>query len=150
TLFCFFALAAAAFLAGCGYPQQSRFQTSFLPSAPVVAVADIPAPRVAPNPYFSQVPPVLRAAPKPPRPRTAGDSLVDQAEKTFQQGRRLYQNGDTPGARREFDAAIDLTLEASAAEISDRQEFQDLLDGMVDQIHRLDLTGMGASASLEQ
>ena len=149
TLFSFFALAAAAFLAGCGYPQPSRFQTSFLPSPPVATVADIPAPKVSPNPYLTNVPPVLRAEPKPPRPRTAGDMTEEQAMKTFQQGKRLYQIGDVAGARREFDAAVDLMLRASAQELSDRQEFQDLLDGIVDQIHRLDLTGMGAGAAID-
>jgi membrane-bound lytic murein transglycosylase D len=149
TLFSFFALVAAAITFGCGYPQPSRFQMSFLPSPPVATAADIPAPKISTNPYLTNVPPSLRAEPKAPRPRAAGDLLLDQAEKTFQQGKRLYQFGDVPSARREFDSAIDLMLEASAKDLSDRQEFQDLLDGMIDQIHRLDLTGMGASAAIE-
>jgi len=150
TLFSFFALAGAGFLASCGYPQPSRFQMSFLPSAPAASVADIPAPKVSTNPYLSNVPPALRAEPKPPRPRRAGDLTVEQAERIFQQGKREYQIGDIAGARHEFDAAVDLMLEASVQDLTDRQEFQDLLDGMVDQIHRYDLTGMGASATLEE
>ncbi len=149
TLFSFFALAPAAFLAGCAYPQPSRFQTSFLPSPPVASAADIPAPTISANPYLTNVPAVLRAEPKPPKPRTPGDLTEEQAMRTFQQGKRLYQMGDIPGARREFDAAVDMMLQASAQELSDRQEFQDLLDGMVDQIHRFELTGMGSSAAIE-
>src|SRR5581483_7508651 len=113
----------AAFLAGCGYPQPSRFQMSFLPSPPVATAADIPAPKISTNPYLANVPPVLRAEPKPPRPRTPGDLTEDQALKTFQQGKRLYQVGDVSGARREFDAAVDLMLQASEQDLSDRQEF---------------------------
>src|SRR5215813_13751676 len=111
TLFSFFALAAAATLAGCGYPQPSRFQMSFLPSPPTASAADIQAPKIATNPYLTNVPPALRAEPKPPRPRSAGDLLLDRAEKSFQQGKRLYQFGDVPAARREFDSAIDQMLE---------------------------------------
>src|SRR5690242_8409087 len=96
-------------LAGCGYQQQqSRFQQSFLPSTPAVSIADIPAPTLGPNLYRTKLPSVLNAQPRPPRGRTAGDEMVDRAEKTFQHGKSLYQAGDIPAARREFDAAIDL------------------------------------------
>src|SRR5262249_15991102 len=60
-----------------------------------------------------------------------------------------YQAGNIPKARESFDAAVDLMLDASDRDPSDRAEFTALLEGMVDQIHRYDLTGMGSSASLE-
>src|SRR5262245_45445443 len=154
TFFSFFVVAAAAVTAGCSYPQQSKFQMSFLPAAPAaaaVAVADAPSPDVSlPNPYLEQFPAVLSATAKPPRRYTKGDALVDQAEQAFQQGKKLYQGGNIPQARVKFDTAVDLMLRASDLDPSDRAEFENLLDGMVENVHRYDLTGMGASATLEQ
>ena len=45
TLFSYLVLAVTIFTVGCGYQQQqSKFQMSFLPSAPAAPVADIPGP----------------------------------------------------------------------------------------------------------
>jgi membrane-bound lytic murein transglycosylase D len=73
-----------------------------------------------------------------------------RAEQTFQHGRRFYQANDIPGARRDFDTAIDLMLEASDENPADRQDYQHRLEEMIDSIHRMDLAGMGASAAVEQ
>ncbi len=56
----------------------------------------------------------------------------------------------SPDARREFDTAIDLMLEASDQNPADRQDYERRLDEMVDAIHRFDLAGLGASASVEE
>jgi membrane-bound lytic murein transglycosylase D len=82
--------------------------------------------------------------------KTAGDALVLKAEQTFQHGKRFYQSNDISGARREFDRAVDLMLEASDENPADRQDYQHRLEEMVDSIHRMDLAGMGASAAVEQ
>jgi membrane-bound lytic murein transglycosylase D len=73
-----------------------------------------------------------------------------RAEQTFQHGRRFYQANDISGARRDFDSAIDLMLEASDENPADRQDYQHRLEEMIDSIHRMDLAGMGASAAVEQ
>ncbi len=53
-------------------------------------------------------------------------------------------------ARQEFDTAIDLMLEASANNPSDRQAFEARLDEMVDAIHRYDLAGLGAGVDVDE
>jgi membrane-bound lytic murein transglycosylase D len=71
------------------------------------------------------------------------DALVQEAEWHFQAGRKLYQQGDEAGARREFDRAVDVLL--SAPETPNvRAAFDKKLDELVDIIHRLDLAGLGA------
>jgi membrane-bound lytic murein transglycosylase D len=151
----FFVIAAAVTAVGCGFNQQNRFQTSFLPSVPHATVADPeslpPAPVVQPNKYLEQAPPAFLLATAQILPRkTSGDALVMRAEQTFQHGKRFYQANDFAGARREFDAAIDLMLQASEEEPGDRQEYDRRLDEMVDAIHRFDLAGMGASVKVEE
>ena len=155
TLFSFSWLAVAffaVFTAACGYNQQSRFQMSFLPPAPQSAVSgelDNP-PAVEPNPYLRDVPAVLLANPQLPPRKTRSDALMQRADQSFQRGKHLYQIDDIDGARREFDAAIDLMLEAGDQNPADRQEYELRMDAMVDAIHRLDLAGMGAAAGVEE
>lgn len=74
------------------------------------------------------------------------DGRLRQAEAHFRAGRRLYQAGDAVGARREFDAAIDLLLGAPE-DAADRAALEKRLDELIDQIHRLDLQGLGAGES---
>ncbi|MBZ5617393.1 MAG: transglycosylase SLT domain-containing protein [Acidobacteriia bacterium] len=153
TLFSFFLLAVAVFTVGCGYTQQSRFQMSFLPTGPppVSPVADITPPSVAHgNPFLQQMPALLLADPLGPKRRTHGDALIQKADQAFNRGKKSYQSNDVANARVEFDSAIDLMLEASDENPADREEYYDHLDEMVEAIHRLDLAGLGASATLEQ
>ena len=148
-----FLLLALAVTAGCGYNQPTRFQMSFLPPAPKNAPqVELPEPPpIEPNLFLkAEIPAVL--VPKLPLPtrRTQGDNLMQRAERRFQAGKRAYQNKDLPTARREFDAAIDMMLEASDQDPGDRLEFERKLDEMADAIHRYDLTDLGAAASLDQ
>jgi membrane-bound lytic murein transglycosylase D len=153
TLFSFLVAATALTTAGCGYLQQSKFQMSFLPPSPHTAspVVDIvPPPVVHPNPYLKDMPALLLAEPVSPKRRTHGDALAQKADEAFDRGKKLYQNNDIVNARIEFDAAIDLMLEAADADPEGREEYCNEMDEMVDAIHRYDLAGLGASASLEQ
>ena len=139
--------------AGCGVTQQSKFQTALLPPAPTSIVLpedDLPeAPPPQPNIYLEDLPVSLFSTPiTAPRP-TAGDAMVDRAEGRFEAGKRLYQTKDLPGARREFDAAVDLMIEASDSMPNDRADYERKLDEMVESIHRFDLSDFGASASAE-
>jgi membrane-bound lytic murein transglycosylase D len=154
TFFCFSLLAAAIAGAGCGMNQQSKFQMALLPPAPkplVLAEADIaevPAP--PPNIYLQDLPAFLLAAPKlTPKP-TAGDAMADRAARRYEAGKRLYQMKDLPGARREFDAAVDLMLQASDSMPVDRADYEHKLDELVESIHRFDLSGLGASAAVDE
>ncbi|HLK64513.1 MAG TPA: transglycosylase SLT domain-containing protein [Bryobacteraceae bacterium] len=90
------------------------------------------------------------AEPLPPRGRTHGDLLAQKASDAFKHGKSLYQSNDMVNARVQFDAAIDLLLDAAAEDPAGREEFCNQIDEMVEEIHRYDLTGLGASASLEQ
>jgi membrane-bound lytic murein transglycosylase D len=151
TLF-FFLLAVALTTAGCGANQPSRFHMSFLPpaprTAPVVELAEPPA--VQSNLFLHDVPALLLTNPQVPPRNARADALVERADQRFQAGKRYYQANEIANARREFDAAFDLMLEASDQNPPDRQEFERRLDEMVDAIHRFDLAGMGASADIEE
>ena len=148
---------AAFTTAGCGSittNQQSKFQTSFLPPAPQpVMLADGDSPKVPlaqPNIYLQDLPAILIANPSLPPRRTSGDALIDRAERRFEAGKKLYQAQDFPGARREFDSAVDLMLQASDQLPADPLDYEKKFDEMVESIHRFDLSGMGASANVDQ
>jgi membrane-bound lytic murein transglycosylase D len=156
TFFSCYLFSAALITAGCGSMtgyQQSKFQNSFLPPAPqmpALANEDLPkVPAVPPNIYLQDLPAFLLTSPSLPPRRTSGDALVDRAERRFEAGRKLYQAKDLDGARREFDTAVDLMLQASDETPADRQDYEKKFDEMVEAIHRFDLSGMGASASID-
>src|ERR1022692_730169 len=113
----FLLLGAAVVTSGCGYTQQSKFQMSFLPPAPRAAVADMELPEppaVQHNLYLgADIPAIILSNPQILQRRTQGDTTIQTAVQRFQAGKRSYQAGDLPNARREFDRAIDLMLEAS-------------------------------------
>ena len=146
-------LAAAVAGAGCGLNQQSKFQMALLPPAPKpLAVTDselADVPLRQPNVYLKDVPSFLLASPNAPSRPSPGDALIDRAERRFDAGKRLYQAKDFAGARREFDAAIDSMLQASDSIPADRADYERKLDDMVESIHRFDLSGLGASASID-
>jgi membrane-bound lytic murein transglycosylase D len=152
--FCVFLTAAVAISTpGCGYNQQSKFQMSFLPpAAPNAPAIDFAAPPpVEHNVYLkAEAPAVVTGSPAVPRRRSEADSTIQNAERAFQTGRRFYQGQDLTSARREFDRAIDLMLEAGDQDPTDRLEFERKLDEMADAIHRYDLAGFGAGASVDQ
>jgi peptidoglycan lytic transglycosylase D len=153
TFLSFSVLAVALLTAACGYNQQTRFQTSFLPAAPRAAEqpADIaPPPAIESNVYLHDVPPVFLANPPLPPTKSDGDALILRAEQSFQRGKRFYQANDMASARREFNAAVDLILQAADESPAEKQEYGRRLDEMVDAIHRFDLAGLGASASVEE
>jgi membrane-bound lytic murein transglycosylase D len=142
-----FVFSATLSISGCGYNQHTRFQTAFLPSTPHTAVYEVSEPpALEPNPYLTDAPAIL--VQKTPVAPTEGDLLMQRADQAFLRGKKAYQASDTRQARREFDTAIDLMLEASEKRPSDRQAFQARLDEMVDAVHRYDLAGLGAGADV--
>ena len=145
------ALASLVVFTSCGsINQQSRFQNAFLPTLPHPAA---PAPELDEPPqlntYLAAVPTLASSEPQLP-PFTRADGLMRRADQRFQRGRKLYQAHDPENARRQFDEAIDLMLQASENNPFDRQEFQRRFEQMVDGIHRYDLAGLGAAASVEE
>src|SRR5579883_3510506 len=149
TLLTISACSAVLVASGCGYTQPSRFKTSFLPPAPKNSalanfeIAEPPA--ISPNLFLHDVPLALNT---PVQRRSRSDTLRQRAEQAYQRGRNYYQIDDIANARREFDSAVDLMLDAAEQNQADRQDYEKRLDEMVDAIHRLDLAGMGASVDV--
>jgi len=149
-IYIIFASSATLGISGCGYNQQSKFQSAFLPSTPPPA-ADVEVedpPPLDPNPYSSDAPAILMQ--KLPVAPTEADLLMQRADQAFQRGKRAYQATDIQQARREFDTAVDLMLEASEHHPSDRLAFEARLEEMVDSIHRRDLAALGAGVDADQ
>jgi len=149
TLLTISACAAALVSTGCGYTQASKFQTSFLPPAPktsaLAALEIAEPPAVSSNLFLQDVPLVLgNSIPR----RSRGENIRQRAEQAYQRGRNDYQIDDMADARREFDSAVDLMLDATEQNPLEREDYEKRLDEMVDAIHRLDLAGMGASVDL--
>src|SRR5436190_18411603 len=121
-------LAAAILTSNCGYQQQSRFQMSFLPPAPRGAALAVELPEPPPpqhNAYLgADIPAVIVANALNIQKRPQGDTTIQNAQRRFQAGKRFYQSMDIPNARREFDRAIDLMLEASEQGLIDRQLYE--------------------------
>jgi membrane-bound lytic murein transglycosylase D len=146
-----FASSVTLGISGCSYTQQSKFQTAFLPSTPAPAMEIAEPPALEPNPYLHDAPAnLLEIVQKVPIAPSEGDLLMQRADQAFQRGKRAYQATDTRQARREFDTAIDLMLEASENSPSDRQVFEARLDEMVDAVHRYDLAGLGAGVDVDE
>jgi membrane-bound lytic murein transglycosylase D len=136
-------LAALLFIPQEAFPsQQSDGQdlSAFLPSGDSddLTVSDINT-----ESYLDAVSKSEAKVDHPFRP-TPSDLLIQQAEEKLQQGRDAYRLKDSERARREFDAAIGLMLQASENP-SDRQLYETRMETMVDSIHRLDMAGLGAA-----
>lgn len=154
TFFSVLLFSVASATVSCGLPQQSRFQNYFLPPAPqrlvsssLAADENAPPPVSPPNAYLNDVP-VELLSPSPSIPKhTAGDATMERAEQRFETGRRFYQANDIAAARREFDAAVDLMIQASSEGPGNRADFDHKFEQLIDNIHRLDLAGMGAATN---
>src|SRR5579863_7468629 len=154
TLFSCSLLAVAILTGGCTVSQQSRFQNSFLPPATraAIAAADLEAPPLTPEPnlYVKDAPAFLYTPMTLPPAKTRGDDLVQRAERRLEAGRKFYQANDLVNARKAFDQAMDLMLDASDLNPADREDYQRHVEQMVDSINKMDLAGMGASADPEE
>ena len=135
--------------AGCGYP--SQFHTSLLlptlPGASALAALQLAEPPfVRPDLFLEELPSISAGVSLKP---VRCNGLVERAEQAFERGQAAYRTGDIPNARREFDTAIDLMLDASEENPKDPQDYDKRLDELVDAIHRYDLAGMGSSIDIE-
>ncbi len=137
-------------LASCMSSRAQAFKLSFLPSKPALGESFYePPPVIASNLYSSETPDVVqRAIATTPRIPEA-DSRIYKSEGHFEAGRKLYQQGDIAGARREFDAAIDVLLSAPE-NIPDRPRLERRLDQLADTIYRYDLEGLGSGVAADQ
>lgn len=141
-------LSAVAFFYFCStylFSQQSSLQTSFLSPAavhtPALVVADIADTEHLS--YLRQVEKEQRKISASFQPN-ASDLLIQKAEDRFRSGRKFYQEQNFDQARGEFNAAIDLMLQASDNP-TNHTLYESRLEDMVDSIHRYDLTSLGAA-----
>ena len=147
-----FLMAAVLATAACTFRQPSHFRTSFVPPSPkppAPVLLEAP-PDFPPNPFVAQMPALLLTSLQLPDRLSRADLLIQRANQAFQRGKTAYQANDIPTARKEFDAAIDLLLDASDQDPINRSDLEHRLDEMADAIHRFDLAGMGASAVVDE
>ena len=133
---------------GCAYNQQTKYHMSFLPPAPASAAGgEISEPPVVqPNLYLQDAPAFTKPNPLPTQ-KVKADDLMHRAEQRFERGQRAYRSQEYGAARQEFDAAVDLAIEAIDFNPADRPSYERRMDQMVDSIHRYDLGGLGAAAA---
>lgn len=91
--------------------------------------------------------PALSAATLPPKPSWKEERLVN-AERLYTEGYRLYQAGDREGARKQFDEALDLVLNAKSEPVN-RSAFDKRFDELVQKIYRIDVDTQQRDRALE-
>jgi membrane-bound lytic murein transglycosylase D len=114
-----------------------NIQTSWLAAAPFAAIST--ETNAKPKSTEGQ-----KLATQISQRRNEADVLIQRSEERFQRGKKFYQEKDAAAARKEFDAAVDLMLEASEL-APDRAAWEKRFDTMVDAVHRYDLAGLGAA-----
>src|SRR5260370_11883785 len=140
----------AFLLTGCISGKPQAFRLSFLPSTPVpVELAFEEPPQMPTGLYSNDTPDLIQHAltttPHPPEV----DGRIVRAEGRLEAGRKLYQQGDFAGARREFDGAVDILL-STPENVTDRQKLERRLDQMVDRIYRYDLDRLGSGETQQE
>ena len=133
------------FLSGCAASKTQTFAMSFLPAAPVLDVDDsLATPPVVSTPtYSSENANLIEKALRLPTAPSEVDSRLQRAQERFESGKKLYQQGEVAGARKEFDRAIEVLLSASE-NLPDRPKLERKLDQLVDSIYHYDLEGLGS------
>jgi membrane-bound lytic murein transglycosylase D len=142
-----FTFLLALLATGCATKQQQAFRLSFLPSTPALIEPSFEAPpQFATNFYSSDSPDLVQRALASATRQAEVDSRIAKAREHLEAGKRFYQLDDAEGARREFDAALDVLLSAPDT-LPDRPRLESELDQISDTIYHYDLEGLGAAAS---
>src|SRR5579863_5151111 len=68
-------------------------------------------------------------------------ALIDQVEKTYASGQEAYRKGDLPGAKAEFDRAVDMML-TSGFDIKADPRLQGEFDHIVDAVNSLEMDAL--------
>ena len=141
-----FTVLVALLISSCATKQQA-FRLSFLPSTPASPDPTFEAPpQLAPNLYASDSPDLVQRALASASPQVDMNARIAKAHEHLEAGKRLYDAGDLDGARREFDASLDVLLSAPD-NFPDRSRLERELDQIADTIYHYDLEGLGAAAS---
>src|SRR5579863_1587075 len=144
-----FTVSVALLGTSCANKQPQAFKLSFLPSTPATIQPSFEAPpQVTTNFYSTDSPDLVQKALASATRQVEVDSRVDKAREHLEAGKRFYQVNDVAGARREFDAALDVLLSAPDT-LPDRPRLESELDQIADTIYHYDLEGLGAAASAQ-
>jgi membrane-bound lytic murein transglycosylase D len=145
-LICTSSIALLVFNSCTSTSNAQKFKMSFLPPAPKSVPALTPlsaAPPVASNLYLAETPGFLNQPLNfPPRPSQA-DLRIRRADDHFQSGKKLFQDGDMDGARKEFDQSVDILMSAPE-NFPERHKVEKRLEELVASIHRYDVNSLGA------
>lgn len=147
-------LVLSSLLTGCATTKRNPFGMSFVPPAAqgdFISAAEDSAespsdpPRVQTNVFLKETPATFihPAITNPP----GFSETVRRADRHFQEGKRLYQEGNVEGARREFDIALGILLDAP--ETTDRNALEKKFDELVQSIYRYDVDGMGGGVNAQ-
>jgi len=123
----------------------------FGPGQARVTTPPPPAPKIEPLPPITPVPPeggcamasvreIIRRSSVSPEI----DAVIEQAGLHFQRGKSFAAQGDAASARREFDAAVDVLLEAPDV-AKDRRRAEQKCAELVEKIYSYDVEKLGAS-----
>src|SRR4051794_14220309 len=80
---------------------------------------------------------------------TQTDELLSRSQARFESGRAHYFQTDFPSARRDFDAAVDILLNAPES-LPDHRRIERRLDELCDLIYRFDIEKLGAGQGSEE
>ena len=142
-------ISLAVLLTGCISSKPQAFRLHFLPSTPAPVEFAFEEPPQLSGLYSNDTPDLIqRALTTVPRPPEV-DGRIVRAEDRMEAGRKLYQQGDLAGARREFDAAVDILL-TTPENMPDRQKVERRLDQIVDRIYRYDLDNLGSGQTQQE
>lgn len=103
-----------------------------------------------PPALYSKEPPNLTQSTQAMLRLTALETRLRKAESKFEDGKRSYKQGSFEEARRHFNGAVDLLLEAPNQDELGRQRLERRLEEMVEAIYRYDISGLGAAESPEK
>jgi membrane-bound lytic murein transglycosylase D len=78
-----------------------------------------------------------------------GDARIAKADLHFNDGRRMYFEGDLAGARKEFDAAVDVLLGAPE-NLADHRRLERRLEEICDLVYRFDVEKLGSGKGQEE
>ncbi len=120
-------------LAGCDPTQPAETAEGSEPEATAPA---LPAP--APQTLQSAAP----AQPPPPTPaEQLVHALIQQVEDAYSRGEQDYRKGNLPGAKIEFDRAVDLML-MSGLDIKGNEQLQDEFNRIVDGVNAMEMEAL--------
>jgi membrane-bound lytic murein transglycosylase D len=123
--------ALAVCLAGCTPTDQKKAAKNPSPQATAPALSAAPA----------QPTQAKQEPPQKTRQEQQVQALIDQVERTYADGQEAYRKGDLPGAKAQFDHAVDLML-TSGLDIKGDPQLQEEFDHIVDAVNGLEMDAL--------